>query len=786
MSETLNGRKPIDIVIGILQSRGYEPQEAGPGSWRSRCPVHKGRSANMSVKETSDGTVLIHCHHASEGVQTCSASAIARELGLNLRDLFPRKAPMQAKRKDGIGGRAFSSAELAVASLEKRLGKPVAPPWIYDEPDGDLPLEVMRVYRFAPPGEGKQFRPIHLSQDGWHLGDPPGKLPLYNLPKLATAETVVVLEGEKCADLVSMLGLVSTTSSHGAQSPQKTDWRPLAGKQVVIVPDNDPPGEMYAQSVAGLLSGLDPAPRVRILKLPLNEKGHDVQQWLDEVVPDTWDFTDCRIELERLWADLPHWAPPPGTGSPAKVNYDAEGPPRLTEWGNARRIVAAHGHRIRYCYPKSLWLAWDGVRWAADETGDIWRIAKQLPRQILKEASSSWDDDFREKAAKWSERSEQKRVIEAAIKLAWSETGIGCMPDDFDRDPWLLNCPNGVVDLLTGELRAQKAEDMLSKMTAVAYDPQHECPRWKSVLNEIFDRDQELISYFQRAAGYSLTGDVTEHALFLCYGTGRNGKNTILDLIRDLMGDYATVVDPKMFLASTTPEHPAAVADLVGRRFVMTSEIEEGQQLAEAQIKRLTGDRRIKARFMQQNWFEFQVHFKIWLLANSRPEVHGQDEGIWSRIRMLPFSVYIPEEKRIKGLGEMLLKEEGPGILAWLVDGCREWHRLTLAEPPKVVEAVRDYRFDQDVIGTFLATSCKTFLANDQLRDQARVKAISLYTRYMDWCKQRGEKALTERKFGGEMTRRGFCLKASNNVYYRHGITLVDDDAPGEQDRDFR
>ena len=160
-------------------------------------------------------------------------------------------------------------------------------------------------------------------------------------------------------------------------------------------------------------------------------------------------------------------------------------------------------------------------------------------------------------------------MIEAAIRLAWSEPGVGVMPEHFDKDPWTFNCPNGVVELLSGDRRDQKPEDMLAKLASVDYSPAHECPRWKKVLETVFNGNKELIDYFQRAIGYSLTGDVSEHCLFVCYGTGRNGKNTVLDTIREVMGEYATVADPKLFLAAGQGDHPTGLADLVGRRLAV-------------------------------------------------------------------------------------------------------------------------------------------------------------------------------------------------------------------------
>jgi len=234
-----------------------------------------------------------------------------------------------------------------------------------------------------------------------------------------------------------------------------------------------------------------------------------------------------------------------------------------------------------------------------------------------------------------------------------------------------------------------------------------------------------------------------------------------------------TAADPRVFLHSGRSEHPAALADLVGRRFVTTDEVDDGDRLSEGLIKRVTGNPTIKARFMRQNPFEFTVQFKLWMLANHKPEIGGQDEGIWSRVKLVPFDHYFPPEKRIKGLSPILVRDEGPGILAWLVRGCLEWQRQGLREPARVIQATRAYRSEQDVLGDFLEQCCQSFLDHEKLRDQAREKASAIYSRYTDWCKDNGEKkVLTSRKMGSELRARGYTMKCSNGCQYRCGIQL--------------
>jgi hypothetical protein len=330
MSET-----PINRLIGRLQSHGCNPRETGSGQWKSRCPAHKGKSSNLSIKQADDGAVMLRCHHVDAAGQTCSAEAIVRSLGLEMRDLFPvrlgsppRKPKVASAASRNGNGKAWRSPEDAIAWHAKMIQGRVSElgPWIYNDPDH---FEIMRVYRidYQDPETGeprKQFRPVYPNAAGWRVGDPfKDRLPLYCLDELAAACVVYVTEGEGCAESVRQLSLVATTSSHGAQSPGKTDWSPLAGKTVIILPDHDGAGEGYATAVAGILAGLDPKPTIKIVRLPLEHEGDDVKQWL-EGRPDSWGPGECRAELERLAAAVPEWVPDASSIIPLEQDEDDE------------------------------------------------------------------------------------------------------------------------------------------------------------------------------------------------------------------------------------------------------------------------------------------------------------------------------------------------------------------------------------------------------------------------------------------------------------------------------
>ena len=292
----MSGSSPIDLIIDRLTRHGCEPRAAGSGQWKSRCPAHQGKSLNLSIKENADGSVLLHCHHASNGSETCSAVAIVDALGLELGDLFPSAASKVPTRSKATSAKpqkkspGFDSLDRAVNWMAGTLFADEKGRWKYNDS--------FWIVRFdLRDGSGKEYKPVRRDPDGWRLKDPPGKLPLYHFGELKGADVVFLLEGEKSADLVRGLGFVATTSSHGAKSAARTDWTPLAGKTVIVLPDKNSAGEIYLDVAGKNLAKLDPAPDVRVVRLDVKED-EDVEQWLDEL-PEQWDLQQRRKALEE-------------------------------------------------------------------------------------------------------------------------------------------------------------------------------------------------------------------------------------------------------------------------------------------------------------------------------------------------------------------------------------------------------------------------------------------------------------------------------------------------------
>lgn len=455
---------------------------------------------------------------------------------------------------------------------------------------------------------------------------------------------------------------------------------------------------------------------------------------------------------------------------PADGEGDAPRSYHCTDLGNAKRLVALHGNDLRYCFPWAAWLAWNGRQWRRDDAGEAHRRAKHAVGAIYAEAAGAKSDERRKEVAKWAMRSEQRDRVAAMLDLARSEKPLPVLPEEFDRDPWLFNVENGTIDLRTGALRRHARADLLSKIAPVAYDPAAQCPRWLAFLARIMAGDHEMIGYLQRSIGYALTGDVSEQALFFWHGNGGNGKSTSLVTLLDMFGrDYATQAAPELLLAGS--RHPTEVADLHGKRFVASIEVEDGRRLAEGLVKQMTGGDVLKARHMREDFFQFDPTFKLFLSANHKPVIKGTDYAIWRRIRLVPFTVQISDQEKDPRLPEKL-KAELPGILAWAVRGCLAWQSEGLQAPAAVVAATAAYREESDLLGAFLG-ACTT--AGETLRVQAK----ELYAAYVAWCEANGEKPQTGTRFGREMKARGvdWLQEARTARTFYVGFGLVRDDS---------
>ncbi|MCH7510216.1 MAG: hypothetical protein IIB68_10340 [Proteobacteria bacterium] len=444
---------------------------------------------------------------------------------------------------------------------------------------------------------------------------------------------------------------------------------------------------------------------------------------------------------------------------------------RFTDTGNAKRYAYQHGNKVRWVHLRGEWLVWDGNRWKPDTLCQAQALAQETTATICAEAVQ-FSGDSKEKALKHALRSESAAARGAMVELAKSEPGIAIDPESLDTNPMLLNVQNGTINLNTGIMRDPNPKDLITHISKTAFHGEGSlCPIWHSFLDTIFGGDQELISYIQRAVGYSLTGKVSEQCLFFLYGTGSNGKTTLMEAIQYALGEYASTTRAETLLAKERDSSDQYyVANLVGVRLVIASELDEGRRFAEAKIKDLTGGDTITARFPFGRPFQFNPEFKLWIFGNHKPDIRGTDEGIWRRIHLIPFKVQISKQDRDLDLGDKLQKEAA-GILNWALQGCLEWQAQGLNPPKAVTDATKDYRSEQDVLGTFLEERC------DISNKEYEIKANWLYTAYREWANSTGEFAVSNKRFSNALIERGFLRVKASTIKYK-GLRLNTQDDP--------
>ena len=432
----------------------------------------------------------------------------------------------------------------------------------------------------------------------------------------------------------------------------------------------------------------------------------------------------------------------------AAKQYDA------TDTGNAHRLYDKFGNILKYSYNRKKWFFWTGKVWNVDESGEVKKLADDICEDLKREAWSIQDEDLQESALKFAKRTASSSAKEAMIKECQHLFDIPASPDDFDSYNDFLNCQNGIVNLRNGELMPHDSRLMLSKITNCEYDPKNRKPkRWLQFLDEITNGDKELIEYIHKCIGYSISGSNREQCAYFLYGMGNNGKSTFLDTIADMLGDYASNAQPDTLMlqsrvGSLGGGANSDIARLKSARFVTCEEPTEGVRLNEGLLKQLTGGSKVTCRFLYGDEFEYTPEFKIWVATNHKPVIRGTDIGIWRRIKLIPFEVNIPKDKVDKNL-KYKLRQEFPQILAWAVEGCMKWQKDGIAEPAVVLDAVRDYKQEMDLIASFVE-QCITI----DYDSDVKMPAAELFSVYRAWAKSNNEWEMTAKKFGMEVVKK--------------------------------
>jgi putative DNA primase/helicase len=459
-----------------------------------------------------------------------------------------------------------------------------------------------------------------------------------------------------------------------------------------------------------------------------------------------------------------------GTARPPK-------PPSLlayhyNDYGNAKRLIAMYGEILRYCHPSKKWLVFDGRRWAIDETGQARRLAAFTMLEFLRQIVEAGKED------KFARSCLNVQRIKNLLSSA--EPEIFVQPEDLDKNPDLLNFLNGTVDLRTGQMHPHRREDFITKLVRHEYHPNAKCPTWLRFLDDVMgggpdasegdlERAGRLTDYVQKAIGYSLTGHTIEKAVFVVFGDSDNGKSTMLDTIRQIVEEYAVLLQVDTLMVREESNNTQAdLADLRGARFAQTSETEEGQRLAQGKLKRITqGMGKIKAVRKYENPIEFSETHKLWIDTNRKPAIKdADDKATFARLHPIPFSVRIPKDRIDKNMRTKLLSE-AEGILAWAVEGVKNWYEHGLSKPPEIDIAREAWRADMDQIGRFIEEQC----FHDP---NCSVGAECLYAVYKAWAEKSGERLQSAKVFGAKLMDRGIeKTRVSSGIRY-HGLSLRD------------
>lgn len=462
------------------------------------------------------------------------------------------------------------------------------------------------------------------------------------------------------------------------------------------------------------------------------------------------------------------------------------------EYGDARLLLHLVGNRLACDKPQNQWYWWGGHFWRKDgkgktpellfaPTGEQYanaageytaRLAKLeaqletrnddpvLQAEVNRIKTIAKDLASRPRALRTNTRA--KNVLNIASGLCALEG------TEWDRDPLLLGVQNGVIDLRTGNLQPGKLKDYIRKVARVPYKPEAQAPRWKQFILEILDGDLEFAEFLQRLFGYFVTGLVSEHTLALFYGRGRNGKDTLIEIIAYVLGAYASAGTGDLLIDSfASGQATPHLFDLQGRRLVWVTETSEGAKLNVNQVKYLTGAGRINARPLYGNPIEFEATHHIILFTNHKPRVPSQTEdyAIWKRLLLIPLTLSFvdnpkAEHERIRDpyLKQKLL-EEGEGILNWLVQGCLQWQTEGLNPPQSILQATEDYARSEDIVGLFLEDCCE-FLP------LAREHARPIYEAFQAWARSTGFPELGMRKFGERLSSQFAKERTSVGIVY--------------------
>lgn len=742
-----------------------------------RCPAHDDHDPSLHCTE-ANGKVLRHCFSGCsaedvweafirDGLVSKDSNRDAGRFALppGIPPLYPPRRVLEAR------GEVPSAANQKLYRCH----------FTYKDAQGHILGHVVRYQR----GDKKETIPyfkFHYNGD-WRAGHATmANRPLYGLDLLREAtqrsSLVWIVEGEKCADILNRTfpGECALTWPGGCKSVAKADWSSVAGRDVIVWPDFDAGGLLAARTLATVLKPYASSIKfVDITALNFTEEGSDIEQYL--AAGNTSLPTQLITEppQHKFTKKKDNDAPAPKQ-KPDKAQSSNGLRYPLTEFGNCQRFLASRSNQFFYT-SEGGWYKWTGSNWTRDTGSLIKAEAERVIKDIPLEATKSVPPKDAQAILRWAHSCQKNSAVNNLTSLLQHEQSLQKSITDFDADPYIVNCLNGVVDVKTGKLSPHKQEQLCSHITNAPYITGSRCPTWMNFLDFTFYGDPELIDYFHRAVGYCVTGDTSEQIFFATEGPGGTGKGVAFETLAHILGTYAQPVKAEMFLLNEKGSNATgdnSVAAIRGSRLCLSSEINPGARLNEARVKELTGQDTIQARFLYQEFFNFIPLAKFWLRCNGLPVIAGGDSGIWRRVRLLPFRRPVGEDMKNPYLKEAL-REESDGILTWAIEGARLWLQRRLKPPASCVVEVERYREDMDVVGMWLGDRCVA-------DPQAETMSSTLYDSYMDWCELQGEKPKSQRWLSFDLRQRGFSRVRVPNGSAYHGLRLKNDGIAMEKD----
>jgi P4 family phage/plasmid primase-like protien len=695
----------------------------------------------MNGCETKDVVAWIKTKIAPERSKKCKPSEEKNYTGFTLEEYCKMKCFSQLGLQVFYGSDPLGINTETRAGLMRTLnGKPVVQ-WPYMDADGKvLAVKIRKSYD----SHDTYFDPKdpHIPYGLW----------LYTNTGVQP-EDLVLCEGESNQQTLTLYNIPALGIS-GSQG-----WRPeyadipliKNAERIFVLQDPDEGGQQFVDKISQDLRVYPLALSVKDVselhtKAPMdgartNEKGKTIPAVTNPCRAKSAFLAVFEAAVDEALTNEP---------DEAKKNF------RYTDTGNAERLVHHHGANFRWLTDEEVFVFWNGQFWEKNKSGNVLLpVTKEIVRTIPDE--------------KWQYTSESAGKRKAMIELTKGESAVLTHRDTFDRNAMLLNVRNGTIDLETQNLREFCREDYLTKRAPVEYDAFAACPKFRAFLDRIFASDEDLIHFIVKALGYSLTGSAREQCFFLCHGTGANGKSTLFEVFRGLLGaDYTASAGFSTFVEKKNQDASGYdIARLPGRRMVTTTEPSKSSRLNEELLKLVTGNEVITTRQIYGVPFDFKPECKLWFAMNEQPKISGTDEGIWRRVRYIPFAVQIPASERIQGYQDHLIQEEGPGILNLLLEGTAAWLKEGLKEPSAVRKATTVFRNAQDVLSGFFDEYC----VHD--KNSQHVKAGLLYDAYKQWAETYGEIVLRSNEFFAEVSRRGYTRRmVHGGVIHYFGLTL--------------